>query len=97
MSEKYEKILASIAGDSIASVGGVSPPVESKRHRNVQAYIFNDNHATVDININIDYGYSVKDVAYNIQTTVKKNIESRTNYIVDNINVNIIGVIMPIS
>ena len=95
--DKYENILASLAADSISAIAGVSSPVENRKRRNVQVYVFDGNNATVDVNINVDYGYSVKDVAYHIQTSVKRGIESRTDFVVSNVNVNIIGVIMPIS
>jgi len=97
INEKHEIYLASIAAEAVSSVPGVSSPAESKKHRNVQAYLFENTRVMVDANINIDFGYSVKDVAYSIQTIVKKNIESRTKFTVENVNVNIIGVVMPIN
>ena len=48
-----------------------------------------DGKIHVDISVNVNYGFSVPDVAFRIQENVKKNVESMTDYKLGNVNVSI--------
>ena len=49
----------------------------------------------VSVNVSIYYGYSIPDVAYNIQRNVKHSVESMSKYKIGNIDVKVNGVIFP--
>ncbi|MBO6262644.1 MAG: Asp23/Gls24 family envelope stress response protein [Clostridia bacterium] len=49
----------------------------------------------VSVIVNIYYGYSIPDVAYNIQQNIKHSVESMSKYKIGNIDVKVNGVIFP--
>ncbi len=53
---------------------------------------FENNGITVDIYLNILYGYNVTDVAHRVQENVKNGISSMIDIKVNSINVHIMGV-----
>ena len=93
---KGEEIIGSIVSDAVFNMTGVAPLVKSKKMRQLQIYILEDNRVTIDLNLNARYGVSVPDIAYDIQTKVKKEVENKTHFKVDKVNINIISVVMPI-
>ncbi len=53
-----------------------------------------DNHiVNIDLSIEVKYGYSINDVAYNVQKNVKTAIENMTTLIVETINVTVSGLV----
>ena len=46
----------------------------------------------IDVNIIVEYGTRIPDVAYEIQTKVKKAVETMTGLKVDEVNVHVQGV-----
>jgi uncharacterized alkaline shock family protein YloU len=89
-----EYLLVSLAGIAIGDVGGIAP-VQDGGEGHFQIYI-SDDKVFVDVNINVDFNYSIPDVAYEIQTKIKRDIERRTKYTVEKVNVNVVSVIMPL-
>ncbi len=53
---------------------------------------YENNGITVDIYLNIYYGYSVTDVAHRVQENVKNGISSMIDIKVNNINVHVMNV-----
>ena len=51
-----------------------------------------DKNAKIDVNIIVEYGSRIPDVAYEIQNRVKKAVESMTGLKVTEVNVNVQGV-----
>ena len=49
----------------------------------------------VSVSVSVYYGYSIPDVAYNIQRNVKHSVESMSKYKIGNIDVKVSGVIFP--
>ena len=49
----------------------------------------------VSVNVSIYYGYSIPDVAYNIQRSIKHSVESMSKYKIANVDVKVNGVIFP--
>ncbi len=51
-------------------------------------------NGTIDVSVNVDvcYGYSIPDVAYNIQRNIKHSVESMSKYKIGNIDVKVNGV-----
>ena len=54
--------------------------------------IAEDNSVAIDCDILISYGYSVVDVADNVQTTIANAVESMTGVKVTAVNVNVCGI-----
>lgn len=76
--------IISLAAQEINGVAGL-------QGRGVRTEI-NGNVINVDVYINVYYGISCKEVAYRVQENIKNNVETMTDYKVDVINVNILGV-----
>lgn len=53
---------------------------------------FNGDSVDVDVSVDIAYGYNVPDVAYEIQQSVKRNVESMSKYKVETVDVHFEGV-----
>ena len=51
--------------------------------------------AKIDVNIVVEYGARIPDVAFEIQSIVKKSVESMTGLKVEEVNVHVNGVHMP--
>jgi len=55
--------------------------------------VFDDNNVSVDVFINVYFGYGVNDVAFRVQENIKRSIESMTEFKVEQINVYVRGVV----
>ena len=62
-------------------------------HRGVIIDFGEDEDVYVDVFVNVQFGYSVKDVAFRVQENIKSSIESMTDFKVAAINVHVIGVV----
>ena len=51
-----------------------------------------ENSAKIDVNIIVEYGSRIPDVAFEIQNRVKKSVEDMTGFKVEEVNVHIQGV-----
>ncbi|MDR2047165.1 MAG: Asp23/Gls24 family envelope stress response protein [Clostridiales bacterium] len=89
-----EDILAALASAAISEMEGIAP-LQNEDGGHFQIYI-SDDKVFADININALFGYNVPELAYSIQTRVKRELEYRTRYTVEKVNVNIVSAIMPI-
>ena len=49
----------------------------------------------VDVFITIEHGFSVPDVAFRVQENLKRSVETMTEYHIDTVNVNVLGVHFP--
>lgn len=54
---------------------------------------FNGEIVDVDVSVDITYGYNVPDVAYEIQHSIKHNVESMSKYKVESVDVHFDGVL----
>ena len=52
----------------------------------------NEKSAKIDVNIIVEYGARIPDVAFEIQTRVKKSVETMTGLKVEAVNVHVQGV-----
>lgn len=60
--------------------------------RGLKILIAEDNSVTIDMDILIHYGYSVVDVADNVQSAVAAAVESMTGVKVSAVNINVSGI-----
>ena len=73
--------------------GGISEVFSGKKNlaKGIKADI-NENKAKIDVNIIVEYGSRIPDVAFEIQNRVKKAVESMTGLKVEEVNVHVQGV-----
>lgn len=91
---------AGIAISEIAGVygmsgtfAGITEAISGKKNytKGVKVEV-NDKSAKIDLNIIVEYGARIPEVAFEIQTKVKKSVETMTGLKVTSVNVNIQGV-----
>jgi uncharacterized alkaline shock family protein YloU len=95
--------VATYAGIAIAEVSGVfgmsgalagiTEAISGKKSytKGVKVDI-NEKEVKIDVNIIVEYGARIPDVAFEIQTKVKKSVETMTGLKVSEVNVNVQGV-----
>ena len=94
-------VIAGVAASEVAGVssmaggltGGLTEALKGKKNLakgiKVEA---TDATAKIDVNIIVDYGARIPDVAFEIQNRVKKSVESMTGLKVTEVNVHVQGV-----
>ncbi len=97
-----EDVVLTVAGIAVSEVKGVSVAnsltdglVEKfvkKNYGRGLRIVMEDNHVSVDIHVIVEYGLKIPDIAWELQETVKKNIETMTNLICDKINIFVEGI-----
>jgi uncharacterized alkaline shock family protein YloU len=96
-----DDVVAVIAGVAVSEVkgvagmagNGISEVFKSKKNmsKGIKTEI-NDNIVKLDVNIIVEFGVRIPDVAFEIQNKVKQSVEAMTGLKVDTVNVNIQGV-----
>ncbi|MBO5926760.1 MAG: Asp23/Gls24 family envelope stress response protein [Clostridia bacterium] len=86
-------IVKGIVALAISEVSGVAIKKGKKGQLNFLKVNFNEDVLNIEINIDVIYGYNVPDVAFNVQQSVKHNIESMSKYKVDSVDVFVSGVV----
>ena len=73
--------------------GGISEVLSGKKNlaKGIKVDV-TDSQAKIDVNIIVEYGTRIPDVAYEIQNRVKKAVESMTGLVVEEVNVHVQGV-----
>lgn len=98
-----DDVIATIAGKSAMEVkgvysmaggfaGGISEVFGKKSYTKGIKVDNAEKGLKIDVNIIVEYGARIPDVAYEIQNMVKKSIESMTGLKVEEVNVHIQGV-----
>ena len=82
-----------VAGMSGGFAGGITEVLSGKKNlsKGIKVEIV-DKEAKVTVNIIVEYGVRIPDVAFEIQTRVKKAVEAMTGLTVSNVNVHVQGV-----
>jgi len=99
-----DDVIAVIAGVAVAEVqgvaemsggfaGGISEVLSGKKKlsKGIKVEVA-DTDAKIDVNIIVEYGTRIPDVAFEIQTRVKKAVENMTGLKVEEVNVHVQGV-----
>ncbi len=98
---RYKNMIISFVNTSIAQTEGVAREynvIKSKfgmttmNTKNIHVYIY-DNEVTVDVYINVRYGYAVPQVVCKLQENIIGLIKESTPFKIKNINVNVSNVI----
>ena len=98
------EVIAVIAGVAVSEVpgvsamsgglaGGISEALKGKKNlaKGIKVEV-DEKEATIDVNIIVDYGTRIPDVAFEIQNRVKKSVETMTGIKVVEVNVHVQGV-----
>lgn len=82
-----------VAGMAGGFAGGISEVFSGKKNlaKGIKVDI-TENDVKIDVNIIVEYGSRIPDVAFEIQNRVKKAVESMTGLNVEEINVHVQGV-----
>ena len=99
-----DDVVAVIAGVAVSEVpgvssmaggfaGGISEVLSGKKNLSKGIKVdLTENTAKIDVNIIVEYGTRIPDVAFEIQNRVKKSVENMTGLKVEEVNVHIQGV-----
>lgn len=97
-------VIAVIAGVAVSEVqgvasmsggfaGGITEVLSGKKNMAKGIKVEKtENTAKIDVNIIVEYGSRIPDVAFEIQNRVKKSVEGMTGFKVEEVNVHIQGV-----
>ena len=82
-----------VAGMAGGFAGGISEVFSGKKNlaKGIKVEI-EEKNVKIDVNIIVEYGSRIPDVAFEIQTRVKKAVESMTGLKVEEVNVHVQGV-----
>ena len=98
------EVIAIIAGVAVSEVpgvagmnggfaGGISEVLKGKKNLAKGIKVDSENENTkIDVNIVVEYGVRIPDVAYEIQNRVKTAVENMTGLKVEEVNVHVQGV-----
>lgn len=91
--------IVSLATQEINGIASISrksvSAIRSALSKNINRGIivnFENNVASIDVFVNVKFGYSVKDVAFRVQENIKSSVESMTEFKVGSVNVHVVGV-----
>ena len=99
-----DEVIATIAGIAVSEVsgvaemaggfaGGITEVLSGKKNLAKGIKVEKENgKAKIDVNIIVEYGSRIPDVAFEIQTRVKKSVENMTGFKVEEVNVHVQGV-----
>ena len=86
-------VIAGVASMSGGFAGGITEAIKGKKNLakgiKVEA---TEKEAKIDVNIIVEFGSRIPDVAFEIQNRVKKAVENMTGIKVTDVNVNVQGV-----
>ena len=84
-------ILSNIVAIAVSEVEGTVSEPQGKK-QGISLYIEKDG-VYVDVSVSVKYGYSVPELAYRIQQTVKQSVENMTHYKVAEVDVHVTDVV----
>lgn len=85
--------VAGVSGMAGGFAGGITEVLSGKKNlaKGIKVEV-NGTQAKIDVNIIVEYGSRIPDVAFEIQNRVKKAVESMTGLKVEEVNVHVQGV-----
>ena len=99
---RYSNLIAALANGAIASTEGISKDLgltknklglSALRDRNVSIFI-DDNDVTIDMYVNVEFGYRMPEVVCALQEKIKNEVEANTRFEVKKINVHVSSITM---
>ena len=99
-----EEVITTISGIAVSEIsgvaemaggitGGITEVLSGKKNlsKGIKADVAGNN-VKIDVNIIVNYGVRIPDVAFDIQNKVKQTVENRTGLKVNEVNVHVQGV-----
>lgn len=88
-------IVRSIIELAVPKVEGVALASQNaKREKDyIKLEFTGEYNVSVDVTVSVNYGYNIPDVAYNIQQSIKQNVEAMSEYKIDTVDVHVVNVI----
>ena len=85
--------VSGVAGMAGGFAGGISEVFSGKKNLSKGIKVDADEkEVKIDVNIIVEYGSRIPDVAFEIQNRVKKSVENMTGFKVEEVNVHVQGV-----
>ena len=104
ISDDVVAVIAGMAASEVSGVaemaggfaGGISEVLSGKKNlaKGIKVEILDNKETRIDVNIIVEYGARIPDVAFEIQKRVKKSVENMTGLSVLEVNVHVQGVSM---
>ncbi|MBO4573302.1 MAG: Asp23/Gls24 family envelope stress response protein [Clostridia bacterium] len=92
-----DSIVQGIVAIAVSSVEGVIIVSGKKSKVSSKDYIKivteKDGSMSVSVTMGVEYGYNVPDIAYNVQNSVKQNVEAMTKYKISKVDVYVSDVV----
>ena len=102
ISDDVVAVIAGMAASEVSGVaemaggfaGGISEVLSGKKNlaKGIKVEILDNKETRIDVNIIVEYGARIPDVAFDIQKRVKKAVEEMTGLKVEEVNVHVQGV-----
>ena len=102
ISDDVVAVIAGMAASEVSGVaemaggfaGGISEVLSGKKNlaKGIKVEILDNKEARIDVNIIVEYGARIPDVAFEIKKRVKKSVENMTGLSVLEVNVHVQGV-----
>lgn len=98
--KNYTNIITALVNNAVLHTEGVSAneALLTKQRKNLLTnnigLIFDENRIIIDVYIDVVFGYSVKEVACNLQEKIINDIKENTDLIVKNVNIIVNNVIL---
>lgn len=102
ISDDVVAVIAGMAASEVSGVaemaggfaGGISEVLSGKKNlaKGIKVEILDNKETRIDVNIIVEYGARIPDVAFEIQKRVKKSVENMTGLSVLEVNVHVQGV-----
>ncbi len=95
----FSDVITSLAYDAASGVDGIQVLAKdgkkSFRGCGVSVYFLPNDKVTIDLFVNIQFGYLVPPTVATVQERVKAEVENSTKYQVHSVNVQVVDVIYP--
>ncbi len=97
-----DEVISTIAAVAVSEIegantmggafGGLVEKFSKKNYTKGIKVMSNDGQITIDVNIIVDFGVKIHEVAWNVQNNVKKSVELMSGLEVDKVNIHVVGV-----
>lgn len=104
ISDEVVSVIAGIAAEEISGVMGFQPGVSNnltqifkgkKLPGKTVKVILEEDRATIEIPLSVEYGIRIMDVVAQVQENVKKTVEAMTGLVVEAVNVYVQNIYLP--
>ena len=81
-----------VSGLTLTFAGEIAKKITGKNNTKGIKVATVDEETEIDINLTVEYGIKIPEVAWQVQDVVKKNVESMTSLSVSKVNIHVVGV-----